>query len=364
MNRLTICQNEIEIKECNNERVVTFKDIDNLHQRPKGTAKRNFNNNKIHFLEKHDYFFLKPTDIEKYEFRTFKIPNRGIYLFTESGYLMLVKSFTDDLAWKVQRELVNSYFRSKEKSKQIDSIITAIEHEAIDNIDKMNMLEVYYLDKLQKTRPKSKSYPSLLRMAEIQYNNYRRIIQHNGENELIKQLEDKIKNLEKEIKTFPKKIVNSNVTEINSKKIIPELIPPAYIARQLNINSITNCPHSRFINFIAYYIGLKSYASLDYEDEYLKIVDDMGEPSPLYKPKGVELIKMWWEEESIKHYNHNKYKKDAKYGRAGDIKEIYYSFKTKTGNKNFYVYTAKSGEKHNIDPQKIKRNKYVEMKVS
>ncbi|HNQ43870.1 MAG TPA: hypothetical protein PKI59_05545 [Candidatus Cloacimonadota bacterium] len=32
--------------------------------------------------------------------------------FTESGYLMLVKSLTDDLSWAVQRELVNSYFRA------------------------------------------------------------------------------------------------------------------------------------------------------------------------------------------------------------------------------------------------------------
>ena len=37
-----------------------------------------------------------------------------VTLITESGYLMLVKSFTDDLAWQVQRQLVNSYFRVKE----------------------------------------------------------------------------------------------------------------------------------------------------------------------------------------------------------------------------------------------------------
>ena len=30
------------------------------------------------------------------------------------GYLMLVKSFTDDLAWQVQRSLVQNYFRGKE----------------------------------------------------------------------------------------------------------------------------------------------------------------------------------------------------------------------------------------------------------
>ena len=43
-----------------------------------------------------------------------EINNHGTTLITESGYLMLVKSFTDDLAWKVQRELVNTYFRVKD----------------------------------------------------------------------------------------------------------------------------------------------------------------------------------------------------------------------------------------------------------
>jgi hypothetical protein len=35
-------------------------------------------------------------------------------IFTESGYLLLVKTFTDDLSWQVQRQLVNSYFKLKE----------------------------------------------------------------------------------------------------------------------------------------------------------------------------------------------------------------------------------------------------------
>lgn len=39
-----------------------------------------------------------------------------ITLITESGYLMLVKSFTDDLAWDVQRQLVNSYFRNQDST--------------------------------------------------------------------------------------------------------------------------------------------------------------------------------------------------------------------------------------------------------
>ncbi len=81
---------------------------------PQGTARKRFNDNKKHFIEEIDFFQLdQPSEI-----RTLGIerPQGGtpqiVTLITESGYLMLVKSFTDDLAWAVQRQLVNTYFRS------------------------------------------------------------------------------------------------------------------------------------------------------------------------------------------------------------------------------------------------------------
>lgn len=111
---VTIEDTNLMVKTWKDQRVVTFKDIDEVHQRPEGTAKRNFNNNKKHFRPNEDYFVIPYS-----EFSTNFVPNpsRGgnpeneVYLFTESGYLMLVKSFTDDLAWDVQRELVNTYFK-------------------------------------------------------------------------------------------------------------------------------------------------------------------------------------------------------------------------------------------------------------
>ena len=98
-------------KEFNGQRVVTFKDIDKLHGRVEGTAARNFRKNKNHFIENLDYFAFKYSKDEPDEFRRFGIASHnGGYLITETGYLMLVKSFTDNLAWVVQRELVNNYF--------------------------------------------------------------------------------------------------------------------------------------------------------------------------------------------------------------------------------------------------------------
>lgn len=103
-----INQKSLLIKEFRGQRVVTFKDIDSVHERPEGTARKRFYDNKKHFVLEEDYF-IRNSDEAKREFGI-SAPN-GLYLITEQGYLMLVKSFTDDLAWSVQRQLVNNYFK-------------------------------------------------------------------------------------------------------------------------------------------------------------------------------------------------------------------------------------------------------------
>lgn len=114
-NTVVIGNTSLSIKEYAGKRVVTFKDIDMVHNRPEGTARKRFNDNKRHMIEGED-FFVRKTDEAKKEFGI-TAPN-GLTLLTESGYLMLVKSFTDDLAWQVQKKLVNSYFRLKEVARQ------------------------------------------------------------------------------------------------------------------------------------------------------------------------------------------------------------------------------------------------------
>lgn len=113
---MNICGTELQIKRYSNQRIVTFKDIDAVHQRPAGTARKRFNDNKKHFIEGEDFFKVKCSEVRPFFGQTppngFN-PNAAVILITESGYLMLVKSFTDDLAWEVQRKLVNSYFKSE-----------------------------------------------------------------------------------------------------------------------------------------------------------------------------------------------------------------------------------------------------------
>jgi hypothetical protein len=134
---MKIGNQEITVKEYKGQRVVTFKDIDLCHERPEGTAKRNFNTNAKHFIDGEDFFKVSPSEI-----RTDKImdisskAHQDVTLITQQGYMMLTKSLTDDLAWKVQRELVNGYF-SKPQEKQPSSPmeILELEFKAIKEVD-------------------------------------------------------------------------------------------------------------------------------------------------------------------------------------------------------------------------------------
>ena len=120
-NSVTVADKVLDIVEYQGQRVVTFAMIDEVHGRPEGTAKRNFGTNKKHLTEGEDYF-----EVGKDEIRSnlqdgvfSKFASNGV-LITESGYLMLVKSFTDDLAWKVQKQLVKGYFKAKELIQNFD----------------------------------------------------------------------------------------------------------------------------------------------------------------------------------------------------------------------------------------------------
>lgn len=114
---------ELGIKEYKKERVVTAWDIAKVHGREVKRINEIFKNNIDKFILKEDYFFLTPNEFSG-SFKTAQdfIPNnvKEIPLFTESGYLMLVKTFTDDLSWDIQRQLVKGYFKLKELKSSID----------------------------------------------------------------------------------------------------------------------------------------------------------------------------------------------------------------------------------------------------
>ena len=100
----------IDRKEYNGQPVLTFRDIDTIHQKSEGAARYRFRDNRKRFIEGTDFFVaeggrISPTGMEKIQ--------EGTILLTQTGYLMIVKSFTDDLSWAIQRELVTGYFAAR-----------------------------------------------------------------------------------------------------------------------------------------------------------------------------------------------------------------------------------------------------------
>ncbi|MDD1981373.1 ORF6N domain-containing protein [Pseudomonas asiatica] len=131
MNLVTIHNTQLPIVEYRGQRVVTFAMIDQVHGRPEGTAKRNFAENRRRFVDGRHCFEVGRdeirTDLPEATFSPYA--PKGV-LMTERGYLMLVKAFTDDLAWEVQEQLVERYFRPAPAPAPAlpTDYITALEH--------------------------------------------------------------------------------------------------------------------------------------------------------------------------------------------------------------------------------------------
>ena len=128
MNETIMINNQqIERLEYRRNHVITLPMVDQLHERPAETAGRSFRENRERFIEQEDYFMVPYEEWnEVLKVRNSSVQKSGgrggrrgdMIFLTESGYLMLVKSFNDDLAWRVQRELVNRYFRGGDSSLQ------------------------------------------------------------------------------------------------------------------------------------------------------------------------------------------------------------------------------------------------------
>ncbi|MDE7363620.1 MAG: ORF6N domain-containing protein, partial [Ruminococcus sp.] len=141
MDKVNINGMPLEVREYKGQRVITFKDIDRVHNRPDGTSRKRFNDNKKHFINGEDYF-VRSSDEARNEFEI--VAPNGLILVTESGYLMIVKSFTDDLAWSVQRQLVNAYFKLKELTLDHNELLLMLvqkQYELEKRIEKLEKAE-------------------------------------------------------------------------------------------------------------------------------------------------------------------------------------------------------------------------------
>lgn len=117
----------LSVIEYRGQRVVTLAQIDAIHKRPPGTARRNLSANRSRLIAGEDFVEITANEIRAQSLRAF-FPARtpkGV-LLTESGYLMLVKSFNDNLAWTVQRQLVTNYFRPRRVPEPAPAIVYSV----------------------------------------------------------------------------------------------------------------------------------------------------------------------------------------------------------------------------------------------
>lgn len=152
-NKMIILNEEIEIKEYNNERVITAWDISRLHGRDVREITQNFNYVKEKMILNEDYFIISKENISesKILIQDF-IPNnvKEITLFTESGYLLLAKTFTDERSWNIQRKLVKSYFKLKELKEKVETGELEIRNAQSKEInDKPTELQQYNLKRAE-----------------------------------------------------------------------------------------------------------------------------------------------------------------------------------------------------------------------
>lgn len=152
-NKIIIFNKEIEIKEYNGERVITAYDIAELHGRDVKVINQQFNNNRNKFIENEDYFIAKKNLI--HGVMSFTLANKlqnlkEIILFTYSGYLLLAKTFNDELSWKIQKELVKTYFKLRELKDRVESGELEIRNAQSKEInDKPTELQQYNLKRAE-----------------------------------------------------------------------------------------------------------------------------------------------------------------------------------------------------------------------
>ena len=159
MELVKIEEKEIIKNEFKEQRVLTIWDIAKLHERKPREITQNLKYIKDKMILGEDYFLIPKDKISesKILIQDF-IPNnvKIIPLFTESGYLMLVKTFNDDLSWKIQRMLIKSYFKIKELQQNEfkvpktfkEALLLAVEQQEeierleIENKEKQELIEI------------------------------------------------------------------------------------------------------------------------------------------------------------------------------------------------------------------------------
>ncbi|MDR2879065.1 MAG: ORF6C domain-containing protein, partial [Fusobacteriales bacterium] len=101
-----------------------------------------FKNVQEKLAQNEDYYIISRKEAESKNLIQNFVPNnvKNIVLFTESGYLLLTKTFEDPLSWKIQKELVKTYFRVKQEKISSLEALQHITNTLTEHDNKINIL--------------------------------------------------------------------------------------------------------------------------------------------------------------------------------------------------------------------------------
>lgn len=284
---------DLYVKHHQGQTVITLSEIDQIHEK-NGSARRNFNYHVDRFIEGVDFFTMKVSEYRKNFEPQFTgkrgNPNIEVVLLTESGYMLLAKTFNDDLAWDIQRALVQNYFKSKEKSADTFELFRTM----IDIVE---------------------SHDKVLRQHAAQ----------------IAALENNTANLELRIQA-QKAISAPDLQDT-------DFFSANEVARSMNLFSARNkLPHSALINAIAFQAGVKPVR--EQPNQYARIIETVVNPETettmqmiQYNTKGIEKIKTWVSSFGEYAFFQTFYSRDSKFGKKGDLKNQGF----KVGKIKYYV---------------------------
>lgn len=118
-----------QLTEAKGIRALTSKQIADMYGTTTDVIKKNFSNNRKHFLEGKHYISLVGDDLRAFKNKVKDVHLVGntariLYIWTEKGALLHAKSVNTDRAWQAYDYLVDYYFRAEEEKKVPVSVET------------------------------------------------------------------------------------------------------------------------------------------------------------------------------------------------------------------------------------------------
>lgn len=287
----------VVVREYNAQRVVTFDVIDTVHGRPSGTAARNFSANKHRFIEGEDYYHFEGKQgreaLQIGGYTNFvelsDNPHFSFYLFTETGYLMLVKSFRDDLAWQIQRMLVKGYFSVKKMMTTPD-------------------------------------IASALRLIADAFEEQSRALN---------EAQGKIKEQQAKIDATANRL--QKIDEMYDVVVDPTWISASKLAERLKLYSEKDHPHASLVMSIASKAGINVRRSVQRKTEDVHVVAKREGETVIFdlffSPIAVDKIRDWWTSNEKKTKFTELYVRAHGFHQAGDVRKTGY----KLGERKYYV---------------------------